>query len=768
MPTTFDRSGPISKYDKLESGKSMWNTNRSIWQDNLDDVDASRRTFASIPQGPRPTDGFLATTTRHNSSSSTKFSKQPSSSALATIENPRNSLGEGTNIWGGASNGTLNKQSPNYTSPTKTKGSAWLYDSRSHDVENASSLLVGSAPEFEPFGNESSVITTRHSRLADEAAGFDTRFIHSLRSTGPSQVPAPHRSLNNVPTQSTRKTLAEISEYSMKPQLHGLGMNTSPTAARDPPRSNHNSVSPTTSSFAQQMSGYLERNSGSVNAATDALRGLNITRHSPVCETYPSNTATGLDRSAYSNKDDVTLNALIQAYDNGTYYGNVPWYDRDFQDQPTAVYSHEIRQDYNGDYRNGYSSSHYSASITPPSATESRFNSGVTSRSSHHEALMASRKANAHDLYQYYANNGMIVPTTAMPLDVAVRGYNVPMNPMAASYQYYPSARPYGVRENQRALPPVRSALLEDFRINKLIKRYELRDIFGHIVEFSGDQHGSRFIQQKLESANSDDKDQVFSEIQSDALQLMTDLFGNYVIQKLFEHGNQTQKKMLADHMKGHVAFLSTQAYGCRVVQKAIEHVLTEQQASIARELDTPSKHILKIIRDQNGNHVVQKMIERIAPEHIQFIIEAHRGEVIKLAQHTYGCRVIQRILEHCTKAAKRIILDELHSCITPLITDAFGNYVVQHVIENGELEDRRRVIDIVLHQLLMFSKHKFASNVVEMCLQYAEVDQRTQLVRQLIAPNETGQSPVYGLLRDQYGNYVIRTYPDFILEHRY
>lgn len=59
----------------------------------------------------------------------------------------------------------------------------------------------------------------------------------------------------------------------------------------------------------------------------------------------------------------------------------------------------------------------------------------------------------------------------------------------------------------------------------------QLQDIVGHIVEFSGDQHGSRFIQQKLENANDNDKQLVFKEILPHCLQLMVDVFGNYVIQ---------------------------------------------------------------------------------------------------------------------------------------------------------------------------------------------------------------------------------------------
>jgi len=114
-----------------------------------------------------------------------------------------------------------------------------------------------------------------------------------------------------------------------------------------------------------------------------------------------------------------------------------------------------------------------------------------------------------------------------------------------------------------------RSALLEEFKTNsKGSRKYELKDIQNHIVEFSGDQHGSRFIQQKLETANSDEKQSVFVEILENAQQLMRDVFGNYVIQKFFEHGDMIQKKTLASRMQGNVLDLSKQMYGCRVVQK--------------------------------------------------------------------------------------------------------------------------------------------------------------------------------------------------------
>ncbi|KAL5994156.1 hypothetical protein ACLOJK_035028 [Asimina triloba] len=96
------------------------------------------------------------------------------------------------------------------------------------------------------------------------------------------------------------------------------------------------------------------------------------------------------------------------------------------------------------------------------------------------------------------------------------------------------------------------STLLEEFKNNKT----------------SADQYGSRFIQQKLETASAEEKNKIFPEIIPHARVLMTDVFGNYVIQKFFEHGTESQRKELANQLSGHVLALSLQMYGCRVIQK--------------------------------------------------------------------------------------------------------------------------------------------------------------------------------------------------------
>jgi len=39
---------------------------------------------------------------------------------------------------------------------------------------------------------------------------------------------------------------------------------------------------------------------------------------------------------------------------------------------------------------------------------------------------------------------------------------------------------------------------------------------------------------------------------------------------------------------------------------------------------------------DQNGNHVVQKCIERIPPQGVRFVVESFVGNVQNLAVHAY------------------------------------------------------------------------------------------------------------------------------------
>ncbi|XP_032159305.1 pumilio homolog 1 isoform X12 [Lutra lutra] len=310
----------------------------------------------------------------------------------------------------------------------------------------------------------------------------------------------------------------------------------------------------------------------------------------------------------------------------------------------------------------------------------------------------------------------------------------------------------YGMSD---VMPSGRSRLLEDFRNNRY-PNLQLREIAGHIMEFSQDQHGSRFIQLKLERATPAERQLVFNEILQAAYQLMVDVFGNYVIQKFFEFGSLEQKLALAERIRGHVLSLALQMYGCRVIQKALEFIPSDQQVinEMVRELDG---HVLKCVKDQNGNHVVQKCIECVQPQSLQFIIDAFKGQVFALSTHPYGCRVIQRILEHCLPEQTLPVLEELHQHTEQLVQDQYGNYVIQHVLEHGRPEDKSKIVAEIRGNVLVLSQHKFASNVVEKCVTHASRTERAVLIDEVCTMNDGPHSALYTMMKDQYANYVVQ-----------
>lgn len=309
-------------------------------------------------------------------------------------------------------------------------------------------------------------------------------------------------------------------------------------------------------------------------------------------------------------------------------------------------------------------------------------------------------------------------------------------------------------------------------------------------MEFCLDQNGSRFIQQRLEVADANEKDAVMDEIVPAIKELQNDVFGNYVVQKLYEFGTPRMKKDLKGTLEGNMLLLSLQMYGCRVVQKALESLDYEDLCELLQEFDS---YVLTCIQDQNGNHVMQKCIEVMSVKardaetttgevglstamagKIQFIVDDVLANVKTLCCHPYGCRVLQRMLEHCVPRQKMATLDKIQLCHRALLDDQYGNYVIQHVLQYGREVDRDSLLKIIVeNDLLKLSRQKFASNVVEKLLKYGNSNQRNAIVREMlkvVSEGGTGQegagsSVLLLMVRDAYANYVVQTAIDVVPE---
>lgn len=119
---------------------------------------------------------------------------------------------------------------------------------------------------------------------------------------------------------------------------------------------------------------------------------------------------------------------------------------------------------------------------------------------------------NNPNLSNYYKQN-----------NTASKNY-LPTNYSQNNYQINNKTKDYNNTELDTKIKQ-RSALLEEFR-NKN-RKIELCELKGHIIEFSQDQHGSRYIQQKFEASTNEEREMIFEEILDNVLELTVDVFGN-------------------------------------------------------------------------------------------------------------------------------------------------------------------------------------------------------------------------------------------------
>lgn len=174
-------------------------------------------------------------------------------------------------------------------------------------------------------------------------------------------------------------------------------------------------------------------------------------------------------------------------------------------------------------------------------------------------------------------------------------------------------------------------------------------------------------------------------------------------------------------------------------------------------------EHTIKLIYDQNGNHVIQKAIERVNYEHLKFIGEVIEKKAMELAGHPYGCRVVQRWLEHVPHEAKQEVLMKLDNGLSNLVDLQYGNYVAQAILQHGGVY-RDKIIDTVISDIGKYSRQKFASNVVEKCMMFGSPEQQTRLMYAFVE-SSAAYGGLAGFIRDSFANYVIQKFLDFMSE---
>ncbi|KAI9319721.1 armadillo-type protein [Dichotomocladium elegans] len=280
----------------------------------------------------------------------------------------------------------------------------------------------------------------------------------------------------------------------------------------------------------------------------------------------------------------------------------------------------------------------------------------------------------------------------------------------------------------------------------------KLEEFQGKIYDLCKDQNGCRFLQKKLEESDSPDHlRMIFEEVQPHFGELMIEPFGNYLCQKLIEHCNDAERDLLVETVAPDLLKISLNMHGTRAVQRLIEFLSTPQQIHAVTVALDPN--VVTLIKDLNGNHVIQKCLHRLSAEHKQFVYNAVSKHCIQVATHRHGCCVLQRCIDYASGAQKDQLVQVITWHALPLVQDPFGNYVVQYVLDLGDIHYTDTLIRCFLEHVCDLSVQKFSSNVIEKCIRVAEPETRRLLIAELMS-----EANIEKLIRDSFANYVVQT----------
>ncbi|KAJ7754138.1 armadillo-type protein [Mycena olivaceomarginata] len=153
-----------------------------------------------------------------------------------------------------------------------------------------------------------------------------------------------------------------------------------------------------------------------------------------------------------------------------------------------------------------------------------------------------------------------------------------------------------------------------------------LEDLQGEIPVLCKEQHGCRH----------------FADL------IMTDPFGNYLCQKLLEYSTDEQRNVICDSIAQDLVNISLNMHGTHTAD-------ARYNTQIHSFIVALSLYVMVLIKDLNGNHVIQKCLNKLAPEDNQACVFSSSSimrvaaNCIEVATHHHSCCVLQRCVDHAS-----------------------------------------------------------------------------------------------------------------------
>ena len=273
------------------------------------------------------------------------------------------------------------------------------------------------------------------------------------------------------------------------------------------------------------------------------------------------------------------------------------------------------------------------------------------------------------------------------------------------------------------------------------------------------DQKWSKFIQKKIDEKSSDFLYKFYEQIKNNLFDIMVDQYGNYVIQKFVDNCDKKliskMLKKLSQNVNSKTLYeISINNYGTRPLQKMLENLssyMTQQDINII--LNLAKGNVQNLIKDINGNRVIQSIIQNIKNKEVLTPIYKEMSEnITEIIKTKSGCCVFAKVLYNIIEEDLNNIVDIIITNFNQFINDEFGNISLKRIIKLNNENYNTKIFNCIKDNIIQLSCQKFSSNVIEAC-----IDNTTSLKKKTIEKLIENENNIHDLILDQFGNYIVQ-----------
>ncbi|KAH0793698.1 Pumilio-family RNA binding repeat containing protein [Histomonas meleagridis] len=170
-----------------------------------------------------------------------------------------------------------------------------------------------------------------------------------------------------------------------------------------------------------------------------------------------------------------------------------------------------------------------------------------------------------------------------------------------------------------------------------------------HVVNLVIDNSGCRVIQKLFDKYPLSNIRPLVDEVLSCADHLATNQYGNYVVQSILEFGTDTDFDILLEKFAGAFYQFSIHKFASNVIEKCIRRANSQQRNEIFNEIighedEYEEERIAKMVGDQFGNYVIQRIIEFGSESQQSAIYNVVYENYDELVKRSYSKHVIIRL----------------------------------------------------------------------------------------------------------------------------